>query len=97
MWRCRIFACETVGVPAIPLAIVRGIIAELQLFSRARASSRQGRGGCFGMVWQASSIDRHAIGRLLIVVAGLAPGCPLLPGCDRRCHLWRCRHLQRRC
>jgi hypothetical protein len=66
----RDLALQAAGVLAILVAIAHGVIAELQVFSRARIEPR-GIQRLLRMVWQASTVDWIAIGFLLIAVPAL--------------------------
>lgn len=66
----RDLALQAAGVLAILTAVAHGVIAELQVFAKARIEPRRTR-GLLRMVWQASTIDWIAIGVLLIAVPAL--------------------------
>lgn len=66
----RDLALQAAGGLAILVAIAHGVIAELQVFSRARIEPR-GTQRLLRMVWQASTVDWIAIGALLIAVPAL--------------------------
>lgn len=66
----RDLALQAAGVLAILVAIAHGVIAELQVFSRARIEPQQTR-RLLRMVWQASTLAWIAIGLLLIAVPTL--------------------------
>lgn len=64
-------ALRAAGVLAILAAIAHGVVAELQVFARARIEPRRTR-DLLRIVWQASTIDWIAMGVLLIVASTLA-------------------------
>lgn len=66
----RDLALQAAGVLAILVAIVHGIIAELQVFAKARIEPQRTR-QLLRMVWQASTVDWIGMGVLLIAAPAL--------------------------
>jgi hypothetical protein len=66
----RDISLQIAGALAIVVAIVHGVIAEVQVFPKARIEPRGAR-RLLHMVWQASTVDWICIGALLIATPAL--------------------------
>ena len=66
----RDISLQIAGALAIVVAIVHGIIAEVQVFPKARIEPK-GTRRLLHMVWQASTVDWICIGALLIAAPAL--------------------------
>ena len=66
----RDIALQAAGVIAIIVALAHGVIGEVRVFANTHIDRTRTR-TLLRMVWQATTIDRIAIGTLLIVAPGL--------------------------